>query len=399
MLLTRGHFITGGMMYISYVEAFGRDIIESLGTELQSCEFVSDCHSDFGYDSSIMIKRMKNSNIHAVFTTDIDFNYVSDYKVTKYFTKDGNGTLKFWSYDFNRFFPTMARPSVIIIARDETALCHIQSLITDEYTRSHSIEVAHPILPDHWVPFKLMISNKEHMKHYHDQDEGVYTTVIYFDIVNLPWYFREWNKADIYSSQSLQKEALRQYFVLCDLEENCFAFIQHSEENSETDAYRLNTIKTKKTALLDAMGIGNDMRDFEAIKRISKIVNIQGSTIQEAMDQIYSEIIERRKREIERLNAEKERVQARYYDYRPQGEPVLKSVFESLSEHRKEKKFERKLEGERQKYEREQWQRDQEERHRRAVQSQREWDAVKKANEERRRKGQPELPLPPRFWY
>ena len=81
-------------MYISYVEAFGRDIIESLGTELQSCEFVSDCHSDFGYDSSIMIKRMKNSNIHAVFTTDIDFNYVSDYKVTKYFTKDGNGTLK-----------------------------------------------------------------------------------------------------------------------------------------------------------------------------------------------------------------------------------------------------------------------------------------------------------------
>ena len=34
-----------------------------------------------------------------------------------------------------------------------------------------------------------------------------------------------------------------------------------------------------------------------------------------------------------------------------------------------------------------------------AYQSQREWRAVQKANEERRRKGQPELPLPPRKWY
>lgn len=34
-----------------------------------------------------------------------------------------------------------------------------------------------------------------------------------------------------------------------------------------------------------------------------------------------------------------------------------------------------------------------------ALESQRQWNAVKKANEERRRKGQPELPLPPRSWY
>ena len=39
------------------------------------------------------------------------------------------------------------------------------------------------------------------------------------------------------------------------------------------------------------------------------------------------------------------------------------------------------------------------ERHRRAVESQIEFDRVKKLNEERRRKGQPELPLPPREWY
>lgn len=40
-----------------------------------------------------------------------------------------------------------------------------------------------------------------------------------------------------------------------------------------------------------------------------------------------------------------------------------------------------------------------ERRHQEALDSQREWEAVRKANEERRRKGQPELPLPPRKWY
>ena len=39
-----------------------------------------------------------------------------------------------------------------------------------------------------------------------------------------------------------------------------------------------------------------------------------------------------------------------------------------------------------------------ERKHQEAVESQRQWRAVKEANEERRRKGQPELPLPPRTW-
>ena len=38
-------------------------------------------------------------------------------------------------------------------------------------------------------------------------------------------------------------------------------------------------------------------------------------------------------------------------------------------------------------------------RHQAALESQRQWRAVKKANEERRRKGLPELPYPPRTWY
>lgn len=44
------------------------------------------------------------------------------------------------------------------------------------------------------------------------------------------------------------------------------------------------------------------------------------------------------------------------------------------------------------------WQFEHEEKRRRAIQSQREWQAVKEANEKRRRNGQPELPYPPRYW-
>ena len=43
-------------------------------------------------------------------------------------------------------------------------------------------------------------------------------------------------------------------------------------------------------------------------------------------------------------------------------------------------------------------QEERERRHQAAVESQRQWRAVKEANDERRRKGQPELPLPPRTW-
>lgn len=40
-----------------------------------------------------------------------------------------------------------------------------------------------------------------------------------------------------------------------------------------------------------------------------------------------------------------------------------------------------------------------EERYRRARESQKEWEAVRQANMERRRNGQPELPYPPRYYY
>lgn len=42
---------------------------------------------------------------------------------------------------------------------------------------------------------------------------------------------------------------------------------------------------------------------------------------------------------------------------------------------------------------------DRDAKHQAALESQRNWNAVNEANKERRRKGQPELPLPPRTWY
>lgn len=87
-------------MYSLYVEMFGKNICENIGNELQPCKYVSDCHGEFGYNSSMLFEHIKNSNINAIFTTDMTYNYVSNYKVTRYFTEDENGSLKFWKYDF-----------------------------------------------------------------------------------------------------------------------------------------------------------------------------------------------------------------------------------------------------------------------------------------------------------
>ena len=63
---------------------------------------------------------------------------------------------------------------------------------------------------------------------------------------------------------------------------------------------------------------------------------------------------------------------------------------------RKRAQREKELEEER----RREYQRQESERKREAArESQRQWEAVRKANIERKRKGQPELPLPPRSWY
>lgn len=391
-------------MYSLYVEMFGENICESIGNELQSCKYVSDCHGEFGYNSSTLLEHIKNSNVSAIFTTDMTYNYVSNYKVTRYFTEDENGSLKFWNYDFNRFFPTLARPSVVVIAKNKTLLSHLEDVIISEYANSHLAKVPHPILPNQKISLKLLISNKEHINHYYNQDEDTYSSTIYFDIVNLPWYFKDWNRTDVNNSHHLQKEALRQYFALCDLEEGCANVINNADENSEADTYRLNTIMRKKAALLDIMNIGKDMRDHKMLKKIAMMVNLQEISIQEAVNQLYSEIIAERQKELEKINAERKRMQAHYYedDYDTQRGSILGSIIDGASEYRNEKKLEKQrleYEREQKEYEKKREREKRDERHRRAIQSQREWEAVRKANEERRRKGQPELPLPPRDWY
>lgn len=68
---------------------------------------------------------------------------------------------------------------------------------------------------------------------------------------------------------------------------------------------------------------------------------------------------------------------------------IRKELREQTKMMRKQEREEERKAEERRRYD---------EKYERARQSQREFDAVRKANEERRRKGQPELPLPPR-WY
>ena len=403
-------------MYSTYITAFGRNICESIGSELQACEFVSDCHDEFGYHESVMLEYMKNTEIQSVFTTEMTYNYISDFKVTKYFTEDKNGSLKFWNYDFNRFFPMSVRPSIIVIARSEAVLHHLENVIINEYSNSHLVKVPHPILPDQKISLKFAVSAREQVKYSHSQNEGTYHLVISFNIVAIPWYFKEWDITKVRDNCILQKEVLRQYFALYDLERGCANLKSSTPENAEADMYRLNAITSNKLNLLDILNIDKDMRDHTHVKQIARKVDLQGMSVQKACEQLHSEeIIADREKQIKELKRERERRQTAYqsddsyynddynYDDNMQGSSILGAAIDAFTETRRERKTEEKRlkderdrrENERREYER----REREERHRQSIQSQREWEAVRQANEERRRKGQPLLPLPRRTWY
>lgn len=145
--------------------------------------------------------------------------------------------------------------------------------------------------------------------------------------------------------------------------------------------------------------IPREYRDWESIKTIKNVMQDNDVDIAEAIELIHI-----------RDQAQNEPAPQPYYE--PQGyeqPPQRRSSFvrdtasvaagvvigNSISDKRRRKEME-ELERKRQD---EADRRARSERHRRAVESQIEFDRVKKLNEERRRKGQPELPLPPREWY
>lgn len=390
-------------MYNLYVETFKNNILDTIGEEMHPCKFITDSPDEFENSEYALLTHMQDSDTSAAITVDMTFNYIQDYKVTKYFTEDTTGKIEFWDYDFIRFFPTLVKPSVILIARDESLLSQLENLIMKEYADPHLAKSPHPILPDQQISIKLSISNGKNLKHFYNPYKNVYGSTIFFDIVTLPWYFCEWDKTDVEQRHIVQKEVLRQYFALCHLEENCANLINSTAGNTEADTYRLTSITSRKAELLDILNIDKELRDFESVNKIAETVNQTDMSIQEAIKRLQAEM--RAKQRREELSMERERVQA----YAPQddsdtqGGSILGAAISAFSEYRKERKIEERnarREREQREYERKEYvKRQNEERRRQAIQSQREWEAVRKANEERRRKGQPLLPLPPRKWY
>lgn len=196
---------------------------------------------------------------------------------------------------------------------------------------------------------------------------------------------------EVYESKTLPEFEAEKQRNIAEYEQR----LSEAAEKLEAAEKKLAKFWTSEAAAI----IPREYRDWKSIKRIKNVMQDNDVDIAEAIELINI-----------RDQAQNEPAPQPHYE--PQGyeqPPQRRSSFvrdtasvaagvvigNSISDKRRRKEME-ELERKRQD---EADRRARDERHWRAVESQIEFDRVKKLNEERRRKGQPELPLPPREWY
>lgn len=184
---------------------------------------------------------------------------------------------------------------------------------------------------------------------------------------------------------------------------------------------KIKEIEDLKDSLYEELqSIPVDYRKKDVVEYIYSVISSSNYTIKQAIE-LYNQKVQReleqaRLRELQHQN-ELERQyyeqQAReYYDSSQDedyGGGIIRGAFAAFGEiHSNKKELQRqnelikrqtnmiKKQAEYDEKRRQQEERDR--KHQAALESQRQWRAVKEANDERRRKGQPELPLPPRTW-
>lgn len=199
------------------------------------------------------------------------------------------------------------------------------------------------------------------------------------------------------------------------------------------NALRENTIKTfdskiKEIEVLrdslykEVEFIPIDYRKKETVEYIYHVVSSSNYTIKQAIElynqKVQREIEQARLRELQYQNElerqrqySEQQAQEYYDDFQEKGYSggIIRGAATALEEIYSEKKELRRqndmikrqndmIKKQAEYAEKRRQQEERERRHQAAVESQRQWRAVKEANDERRRKGQPELPLPPRTW-
>lgn len=391
-------------MFDRYAMSIGEHVVSVLNTNGIHIHHVKDCYEYWGLNKGKFDNLMNDSlSGTPCLIVDLEFSFLSNYTMTKYYTESDDGMMHFWEFDYKTNFPASCRTSIIIRNISSVEKEQIEHILEECYSKVNLVRIKHPILNASIV---LNIQIDENVSYESDTVDTKY-----MKLINIPWFIGQILEEDFKTDKNCNLFVMKQIealTIICDTCEKKMALHQNAETNDDARLKeKVQLIDSNRIALLKFAEVPEDRWDLNSILWIYKRMIKEDSTIAQIIFKMKEEDEkakeEKRQEELEqeKLRREQMRQQCRM-TYAEYSEPQRRSEYhgdnssEVAAEIRRQTREMEKLEKERIKRQQEY---ENEERRRRARESQRQFDAVVKANQERRRKGQPELPLPHReYW-
>lgn len=384
-----------------YLNAIGNHVTNAMQEHGAHVEHLCRQNKYWGVDYNIL----RNESISNIsICTTLDYKYSTDYTVKKYFTEAETGDFHFWEYDYKSCFPISITPFVMIFGLDEEEVNNLKSRILSYLSTPRIIRVKHPLLQENLL-LKCTTNDNPNVSG-RKIDEKRYVVMIELKNFIVPLFNRNIlasnsDNHDYNWNQYVAKQAC----ALAGLWDKCRQLWNSGSITNEHDKQKFNQIYESRNHLLALSGIPKNMWDYDHIKAILDRVESQNKLIEDAVKSIISE--ENRQQEAESRRQEYHRAEEQQHimeNGRPNhnesgaakedrnnggghgsflGNVAAAAIGSAIGNRGIKKELKRQREAEEAR-ERE-----------RARESRRMRDEVIKANMERRKKGQPELPVPP----
>lgn len=350
-------------MFCIYAKAIGKEILNKAHEINCSVEHIENYYDEWGIGNKNALMEYYNQNKdNPYFIMDLDYYYITNYEVTKYYTQTEQG-FSFWNYDYNTIFPVCCRPSIIFRGNNKEKLESLEEIFCNNNALCKNIVVEHPILNNHTILFKLDLSKSLEPVYIEADDNGMHTLIIYFETANIPWFLPKLERS-ILSNNELQEPIIRYIESLFRLENNMQKHIENisADDTKNSEREKMLSIKNNRNRLLDILGVPIYMRTIKYIREIELSIHKHNMNIEQAMakieekeaerrraEQLKQERIEKEKRE--KLERERKARQAEEYyeyeeyedyyvqgNYRPRGGGFLSTLIRDGIENRNLKK-------------------------------------------------------------
>lgn len=392
-------------MFEKYAAAVGDHIVNVLKDNGIDIYHLKECYNYWGLDKDKMeVWTNKDMSMKPYMVVDFDYYFLTDYKMKKYYTEAENGMFHFWEFDYKNNYPTSCMPFVVIknIATDK--MKSIERILTTQYIKDNVVRIKHPILSENII-LNLQISEVTNVNNI---EENILN--IYMKSMSIPWFVKKTTEEEFKNNQKINMFVMKQVEALTMIWNTCKdeLAMMSSDENEEAthEKEKAICINSNRIELLKFAEIPEERWAQNDISWIYKRMQLKSVTINDIILEMAKEDderkreIEQEKQRLEQIRQEKMR-QLNSEQFGEYMEPARCSeyerrFYENTADIRKNTKRMEELENDRIKRE---WERESDERRRRSYESRRQFDAIVKANKERRSKGQPELPLPRReYW-